>query len=308
MADRIVTLRGGRKAGVQVYGDPVADRFVVFCHPSPGSAMFDPAPLLTNRWGVHVVGLDRPGYGASLPLPADAPPTIGDRADDLAEYLQIIQGEARAAGAGAPSNFGVVGWSAGGRVALALAARYPRMIDRVAVIATPAPHSAVPWIPSDLAAEQEHLRTLPPADARARLTAAMSAQFHDLTDPDSSVLAPAPADEVVLDGPGVRSRLHRMLGEAYRQGVTGMVDDVLSIASDDWGFDLRAVQAKTLLVYGAQDPLVPSAHGRWYRRHLRHAHLTVVPRSGHLAVVAGWQQVLEHVAPGGGSVSADRPR
>ena len=145
MAERIITLRGGRAAGVQIFGDPVADRFVVFCHPSPGSALLDPDPELTNRWGVHVVGLDRPGYGSSAPLPDDTPPSIADRADDLAEYLQVVQSEARAVDAGAPRTFAVVGWAAGGRVALALAARYPRLVDRLVVIATPAPPSAGAW-------------------------------------------------------------------------------------------------------------------------------------------------------------------
>ena len=57
-------------------------------------------------------------------------------ADDLAGVLDCLPVE----------RVGVVGWSAGGRVALALAARRPDLVDRVVVLATPAPDEEVPRI------------------------------------------------------------------------------------------------------------------------------------------------------------------
>ena len=111
MADRLVQLRQGRSAGVQVIGDPVSQRIVLLCHSTPGSCVFDPDPVATGGWGVQLVGIDRPGYGASPPLPDDVAPSIADRADDLAEYLKIVRAEAMGLGNEGPQHVGVVGWS-----------------------------------------------------------------------------------------------------------------------------------------------------------------------------------------------------
>jgi pimeloyl-ACP methyl ester carboxylesterase len=115
--------------------------------------------------------------------------------------------------------------------------------------------------------------------------------------PGVELLAQGAADLALLDRPGLRGRLQRMLDHAYEQGTIGVADDLLSYLPEDWGFDLDEVRAPVQLVYGAKDPVVPSAHGRWYRRHLRDAHLTVVPRAGHLAIAPAWERILQHVDP-----------
>lgn len=300
MADRLVTLRNGRRAGVQGRGDPVSQRIVLFCHPAPGSCEFDPDPQVTSEWGVHLVGIDRPGYGASPPLPDDEWPTITDRADDLAEYLSVIRAEAQAAGLEGPRHVGVVGWSAGGRVALALAAAYPDLVDRVAVVATPAPDSEVRWVPPEYREATERLLTLPAAEAKSGLRSMLAAQAPDRgaeQGPDLGLIGASKADTSVLQRPGARGRVERMLLDAYAQGPVGAADDILSYASDDWGFDLREVRARTLLVYGADDAVVVPAHGKWYRHRIHGAKLRVVRDVGHLVMMEAWRDVLAHVAP-----------
>ena len=304
MADRLVTLRDGRRLGLTAFGDPAVERVVVLCHPAPGAGGFDPDPETTSSWGVHVVSVDRPGYGSSTALDDARRPTIGGWADDLAEYLEFVVEQARESGSTPLHKVGVVGWSAGGRIALALAARHPGLVDRVAVVATPAPDSGVRWIPPELSRVNDELLAMPVADAKQRLRAMLQAQVPDGT-PGAELLAQGEADLALLDRPGLRGRLQRMLQHAYDQGTVGLADDLLSYIGDDWGFDLDAVRAPTLLVYGAKDPIVSSAHGRWYRRHLRNAspHLAVVPRAGHLVIAPAWRRILEHVDPQHGSRS-----
>jgi pimeloyl-ACP methyl ester carboxylesterase len=304
VADRLVTLRDGRRIGITAFGDPVADRLVLFCHPAPGASGFDPDPAVTSSWGVHVVSVDRPGYGSSDALADARQPTIGRWADDLAEYIEVVIEQARETGVAPMRRIGVVGWSAGGRVALALAARHPGLVDRVAVVATPAPDRFVQWVPPDLARRTAELLGLPIPEAKQRLRAMLQVQIpNDVAGVE--LLARGPADVALLERSGLQGRLQRMLQHAYDQGTVGLADDVLSYAPEDWGFDLEAVQATALLVYGAKDPVVTSAHGRWYRKQLRHADakLVVVPRAGHLVIAPAWRRILEHVDPQRGSRS-----
>jgi pimeloyl-ACP methyl ester carboxylesterase len=293
-----VNLHDGRRIGVTAFGDPVAERVVLFCHPAPGAGGFDPDPVVTSSWGVHVLSPDRPGYGSSTPLADERRPSIGRWADDLAEYVEFVIEQAREAGNTPLHRIGVVGWSAGGRIALALAAKYKGLVDRVSVIATPAPHTEVPWIPEELAKLGEELLAEPLPQAKQRLREMLRAQVPDGV-PGVELLAQGEADLALLDRPGLRGRLERMLQQAYEQGTIGLADDLLSYLPEDWGFDLAEVQAPVQLIYGAKDPVVPSAHGRWYRKHLRgaDAHLTVVPRAGHLVVAPAWERVLQHVDP-----------
>lgn len=294
MADRLITLRDGRQLGLTSHGDPAAARVVLFCHPAPGAGGFDPDPPVTGSWGVHVVSFDRPGYGASTPLPDAVRPSITGSADDLAEYVDRLMEQARQSSRTSIHKVGVVGWSAGGRVALALAARHPGLVDRVALVATPAPHSAVPWIPADLQRMNEEIVGLPVPDAKARLREALRSRV-----PGMDLISQEDVDHTLIEHPGLRGRVERMLQHADEQGTVGLADDILASASDDWGFEFDGVRAPVLLVYGAKDPVVPSAHGRWYRRALRNAQprLTVVPRAGHLVIAPAWRRILEHVDP-----------
>lgn len=298
MTDRLITLHDGRRLGLTSHGDPAAARVVLLCHPAPGAGGFDPDPAVTGSWGVHVVSFDRPGYGSSVPLPDTRRPSVTGYADDLAEYVDRLVEQARQSSRTTIHKVGVVGWSAGGRVALALAARHPGLIDRVALVATPAPHSAVRWVPADQEQLNEELLALPVAEAKARLREVLRSRLPNGA-PGIELIAQEDADRALLDHPGLRGRLERMLQHAYEHGTVGVADDVLSIASDDWGFEFDAVRAPVLLVYGANDRVVPSAHGRWYRRALRNAQprLTVVPRAGHLVIAPAWRRILEHVDP-----------
>lgn len=301
MADRLVTMRDGRRLGLTAFGDPAVERVVVLCHPAPGAGGFDPDPAVTSAWGVHVVTVDRPGYGSSTALPDFQRPTVGRWAEDLGEYLELVIEQARETGRTPLHRLGVVGWGAGGRTALALAAKHPGLIDRVALVATPAPDAEVPWVPRPFVELAADLAKQPVPEAKRRLQEWL--RTHGTNGVDQ--LARGSADGALLERAGLRSRLERMLQHATEQGTVGLADDLLSVTEEDWGFGLDAVKAPTLLVYGARDHLVPSAHGRWYRKHLRNAspRLSVLPRAGHLVIAPAWQRILQHVDPQHGARS-----
>ncbi|MCP4303374.1 MAG: hypothetical protein GY926_02535 [bacterium] len=61
--------------------------------------------------------------------------------------------------------------------------------------------------------------------------------------------------------------------------------------------DLDAVEAKTLLSYGAADPQTGSSHGSRWQKRLRNARLEMVPNGSHDLLVPKWARVLSHLAP-----------
>jgi pimeloyl-ACP methyl ester carboxylesterase len=268
---------------------PAEAPVVLLCHAAPGSGSFDPDPEITAATGVRLLSLDRPGYGGSEPV-KDGFATIGLAADDAAAVLADVLPENRTAG--------VAGWSAGGRVALALAARHPDLVGRVAVIATPAPDEEVPWYGDENRAMIDVLRGLPPAEAVMQLTAVFEGMLAGAGDEVLLGLAGVDAaDADVLTAP-VRERLRAMLVAATAQGATGMVTDLAGYTLADWGFTPGKVAADLLLAYGTDDERVPPVHGEWYRGQLPSAELELWPGAGHLVVVPAWRRVLDHLLDG----------
>lgn len=302
MANIEFPLASGRRVGITAHGEPDGDRLVVFCHPGPGSSLFDPEPRSTGYRRVHVIGLDRPGYGSSDPWPSGSWPSIPGYAADIAEYLRTAGNVARDRGSREFDSVGVVGWSAGGRIALALAAAHPNLVDRVVIAGTPAPNDEVPWVDPDLDAATKKLAEEGPDAAIDgfvhMFTERMGALIpHPGSEADGTgLLSLGPADEEALARPGVRERLSDMVRDAFRQGARGLAADVLAFSVRGWGFDPAQVRARTLILSGAGDPVVSPAHARWYGDRIPDSTVEIVPDAGHLVIIPAWERALEFLA------------
>jgi pimeloyl-ACP methyl ester carboxylesterase len=282
----LVLLHSGRRVAVHTLATGSGDRTIVYCHPAPGAGNVDPNPEETAKRDVTLIALDRPGYGGSEMVTGETWASVAAAAEDIAEILQKRN----------IASVGVVGWSAGGRVALALAARHPERVDRVVVIATPAPEEAVPWIPPAQKQQLEALRNLPPEEVHARLAEQLAQMAPE--DTDLSLLGRSPADDAALALPGAQDRLTRMMRAALAQGTVGMAADIAGYCLQPWGFTPAEVKAKTLLLYGSDDPGIASRHGGWWQKNLPQARLEMVPGAGHLVAIPLWGRVLSHLAPG----------
>ena len=282
MDEHRIELKDGRTLAVGETGDPGSGRVVVFCHPAPGSRVLDPDPAATAAAGVRLITVDRPGYGESSPLAAGTVPAIPTFAGDIVAALDHL----------GVDEVGAAGWSAGGRIALALAAERPDRVRAVAVVAAPAPHEDVPWIPDEHVGMLESLRPDLPA-AAGRLAEAMAGLAELPPAALVGQVAGGPADEAALAAdPGRRERLEAMMVAAHAQGMAGTAADIVSYTLVDWGIDFGAVDTPTTLVYGANDQVSGPAHGEWYAARLPHADLTVVPGVGHLVGLTAWGDVL----------------
>lgn len=269
----------GRSIAADVRG-PADGPTVVLLHPAPGSRCFDPAPEATTAAGVRLVTIDRAGYGGSDPLADGVVPTICGHADDTAVVLDEL----------GVTDAVVVGWSAGGRVAAALAARRPGLVRALFVVGTPAPDEEVPWIPDEQRSSIEPMRS-DPAGSVGFLAGMLAGAGADPAAAVAMMTAGA-ADAAALEEPGVRPAVEAMLTEAFAPGATGVAADIISYTAVPWGFDPAAIGAPTVCVSGADDLVVPPPHGAWWADRIPEAEHEVVPAAGHLVIRPAWSRVL----------------
>lgn len=255
-------------AGLTGLGDPVSRRLVILCHPTPGASGFDPDPAITQHWGVHVLTLDRPGYGASDPWAPGTTPSVAAWADDVAAWVRatLREGDEHSA-VDYRDGVGIIGWRSGAAYALALAAALGEQADRLVIVDAP-----------------------PPAEIAQRA--------RDGVD-DVTVDASADDDE--------RRRLRRMLEEAAgptsEEAALAAAQDREALGDvEAWRGSLHRVRARTLLVYGSRLRFLAPADARWYARHLRRTRTLAV--HGGLPIARAWSRILEHVAPRHGDIAS----
>lgn len=268
MAARHVRFPQGRVVGMSGLGDPMANRLVLLCHPTAGAAGFDPDPLLTSTWGLHLVSFDRPGYGSSDPYPGDSQPSAAGWADDVAEYFTHAESAASSVEHTDFGSIGVIGWREGGLFALSLAARHPDLVDRLVLVGCPA------------------LSTLRDAVDRAP-----ESWF------DPARLVPRFSEH---DTAAYERRIERMLADARLQGTAGVDGDLACFQQEPPA--IASVRADTLVVTGRRDDDVTPADGRSFTEHIRLSQTFVSERGGRDLIASAWQRILEHVAPAHGHV------
>lgn len=292
MANHLYELPDGRKLGVSAEGDPVAQRMVVLFHPTPGAGGFDPDPAVTERAGVHIITFDRPGYGSSDPMPDGERPTVEAHADDVAAYLRDAKRTAEQTSGEQYGRVGLVGWGAGGRHALSLAARHPDLVDRVAVIGTASPGLA-----------EERSRDVECRDlGRERSVAALAEELTARGTPGWRTAGIADGDPALAAHAGLEQRLDRMFADASAQGWSGVAADLIASIDEDWAGELGRVTAPVHLVYGTDDPLGDEKDADWYAAHLEAAERHLVPGGTRLVAVSEWEHVLGFLAPEHGEV------
>lgn len=225
---------------------------------TPHVSAFTRQRILLHGWGLHggiwaACGLagaspDLPGYGDT---PSVSPYTAAILADAVADTIETpVQ---------------LVGWSLGGMVGLALAARHPDKVSRLVLVGTnPAFVSRLDWphglAPEVLAGFAESLKQ----DYRATLLRFLSLQARG--------------------GDAAREVIARLRETVFQRGEPA--SEVLAAGLDLLrDVDLRAVAAHvrcpTLVVHGAYDTLCPVAAAHWLAEQIPAARLALHERAAH---------------------------
>jgi pimeloyl-ACP methyl ester carboxylesterase len=82
---------------------------------------------------------------------------------------------------------------------------------------------------------------------------------------------------------------------ALVRGNEGLLEDTLASVRP-WGFQPDAIRVPVLIMHGAQDKMVPCAHGEWLAARCPAAALRTVPDAGHITVLDSAPQALTWLA------------
>ncbi len=211
------------------------------------SSLWDPQmPALRHRF--RVVRYEHRGHGGT-----DAPPgpyTIADLAGDLLGVLDTVGAE----------RASVMGVSLGGMVAMWLGAHRPERVERL-VLACTAPQ-------------------LPPPDAWAERAAQVRA--HGTGQLLEGLLGRWFTPGWLVGHPAMRAEVAGMLGSASPEGYAGCCEAIG--AMDQWA-DLAGIDAPTLVIGGAADPVSPPETAARMHRAIAGSTLVVLAGAAHLANV-----------------------
>jgi pimeloyl-ACP methyl ester carboxylesterase len=282
---QVAYLDGGAEAGGTEAGgaeDPSAASALIVLHGCPGSrleAAFPFAPL-AGRHGVRVVGIDRPGFGRSDPLPGRR---LLDWPADVAAVADALGLE----------RFAVYGRTAGAPYALATAFALGDRVTRVLLAAAIEPPG--PRFREGMAARERTLYRLTrrtPALARALFGLAGRAAHRDADAFARRAAGALPApDRPLLDEPNGREAFVALFTEAQRQGSAAMVED-FRIYGAPWGFQPAQVGAPVELWHGGESPFAPPAHAERLAAALADARLHRRAEAGHLVAWRCAEEIL----------------
>ena len=276
MVDSLQMEGASGRLDVQI-GGPADGQTVVFHTGTPSAGrLFAPMIDAGAERGLRHVVYSRPGYGTS---DRRAGRSVADCVSDVTAITDAL----------GVQRFFTVGWSGGGPHALACAALLPERVIAAATIAGVAPRDAegldlldgmgqenLDEFAAAQAGEEQLLEFIEPF--RAQLESVSSAQIYEalgdlLSEVDLSALSGEFA-EYFADA--TRTGLQR--------GVYGWYDDDLAMIRD-WGFELAGVSTPVTIWQGAQDRMVPFAHGEWLAAHVPGANARLLPDHGHLSLV-----------------------
>src|SRR5216684_513162 len=87
-----------------------------------------------------------------------------------------------------------------------------------------------------------------------------------------------------------------VLAETFRRAVSGGIagwrDDDLAFTRP-WGFELKSIRVPVAIWHGAQDRMVPFAHGRWLAANIPGAQPRLLDDEGHISVLNHIDRILE---------------
>jgi pimeloyl-ACP methyl ester carboxylesterase len=275
MSDATLRLPDGRRLGYTTIGAADGPTALYF-HSSPGSRLLPPvADEAGRKYGLRIIGVDRPGLGLSDFQPGRRLSDWGADVRALLDHLGL-------------ERVGLLGVSAGGPYVLSCCHSIPDRITR-AVIVSGITDGARPALISD---QSPVPRVLLPVLRRSLLVCRAVYRllsFGARKNPDRARLelarGLATADARVLERPDVGLFILEAWAEGVRNGVHGWAYDD-HVLSRPWDFSPAQISQDVQidLWYGEHDLVTtPESYGH-IADALAGANVTVFPGEGHVLV------------------------
>ena len=272
-----ITLADGRLLDIHDEGGD--GKPFLFHHGTPGSVV--PMPQMSEaagRCGLRMITYSRAGYGASTRHAGRSVADVVTDVDQVLEHLGV-------------DRCVTAGWSGGGPHALAMAALRPELTAGCLVIAGAAPYGDDALDFMGGMGEQNVTEFSAALEGEANLRPYLDRELPGLQQTDGAGIIEAMAtllpdvDRALLTedfGEALAANMH----EGLRTGVDGWLDDDIAFTRP-WGFDLGTITVPTALWQGAEDLMVPFAHGVWLADHVAGATQHLLEGEGHLSVAVG---------------------
>jgi pimeloyl-ACP methyl ester carboxylesterase len=278
-----IGLDDGRRLSFAEFGPPEG-RPVLWLHGTPGARrqIPEPARLAAHELGVRLIGIDRPGVGASTPR---LYPNVLAFAADLAAVADAL-------GVG---RFALIGLSGGGPYVLAAAHAFPERVVAGAVIG-----GVAPTVGPDAATGGVVGRMAPlgPAAAAFRVPLGLAMTgllwgLRPLASPGLDVYArlSPEGDRKLFARPEFKAMFIDDLLNGSRTGIRAPILDFV-LFTRDWGFRLADVRVPIRWWHGDADHIVPFAHGQHVVSRLPDAELFVRPGESHLGGLAAAEEIM----------------
>ncbi len=266
-----ITLRDGRRLVYQEVG-PIDGVPVVYCHGAIGTPLSAAVDLetLAHDLGIRYVAVCRPGVGGSDPSPGR---TLRSLADDIGELVDRL----------GIDRFAVLGVSAGGPYALAIARELGPRVTRSGICSSLSPlcpPHRTPGMPSRVQLGLRLLARYP--GVCARIGDQVLPIIRRRPDLLTRVIAAhaAPEERTRLHTPGERHAASTSFLDACADGARGLIEDYL-VYSRAWGFSPAEVRSEVHLWHGLRDPLVPIEHALQLAITLPRCRMFFDPDEGH---------------------------
>jgi pimeloyl-ACP methyl ester carboxylesterase len=293
-----VAVRDDRRLSFAEYGS-TRGQALLWMHGTPGARRQIPleARAYAEDQGLRIVGVDRPGIGSSTPhLYAD----LLDWTRDLEILLDTL----------GIDTLRLIGLSGGGPYVLAAGAAMPDRVHGVGILGGVAPtvgEDAVDGGLIQLAVRLAPVLSVARVPLGVALTAAIR-MIRPLAGPGLDLYAAVqpPGDRKLLSRPEFKAMFLDDLLNGSRFQTSAPITDLV-LFTREWGFSAADVHVPVRWWHGADDHIVPVAHGRHLVERLPDASLTVIEGESHLGGLGITKEVLDTLMELGPRRAAARP-
>lgn len=264
---------------------------LVFNHGTPSSGIPDPG--LVNacaKKGIKVITYSRAGYGGST---RNKGRQVVDGVADIKSLLDHLGVKKCLVG----------GWSGGGALTLACAARLSECLAAIC-FAGSAPYGAegLDWLAGQGEDNIEEFNKMLEGEPQlrefceAQRKEFLASELDGLMAVLSTLLPPCDNATLLQNRDTMGQAMVDSFHEAVRLSPDGWIDDDMELLKP-WGFELSEVRVPVLVFQGTEDKMVPFSHGKWLSEHLPQdkvkAHL--LEGHGHFSIFDGIDGIIDEL-------------